>query len=291
MFGRLLQSLRVQLILMVLVVALPVFGLILFSGVERRQEAIDAAFTETARLAEAIAYEKSHMITGAQQLARTLAQLSEIRTFDEQKVRPVFADILEANPQFLNIFIADATGTVRITGLKTKAQVNVADRRYFVNAVRTGRFSSGEYIVGRLNVGQPTMAFGYPVIVDGAVAGIIGISFNLDSCRELLNQACVPNGTNYGLIDHRGIVVNRYLNPDQFIGKPDSPEIFRRMVDGPDENSFQGLGNDGFHRIFSVRKLRLPGEHAPYLYVRVGMPIDEVLNTANALLLKNLGLL
>lgn len=275
---------------MVLVVALPVFGLILFSGVERRQEAIDGALQETSELADAIAYEHTHMVDLAQQLARILAQLSEVRAFDEQKVRPILVDILKANPLLLNIFLADAAGNVQVSGVPAKAKVSVADRRYFINAMASGRFSSGEYIVGRLSP-KPTMAFGYPLHTDGKFAGIIGISFNLDRCREMLGKGRVPQGTNFGLIDHRGIVVNRLVNPEKFIGKPDNPEIFRLMVDGPDKSSFKGLATDGFHRVFSVRKLRLPGEDSPYLYVRVGIPVDDVLYNANVVLLKNLGLL
>ena len=291
MFGLLFKSLRVQLILMVLVVALPVFGIILYAGVERRQQAIHEAFKETASLAEAIADEQEHMVTGAHQLLRTLAQLTEIRAFDELKVQPLLADILHNNPQFLNIFVADPAGVMRVSGQPIKAPISVADRLYFTKAMETGRFSSGEYIVGRVN-GQPTIAFAFPFKQDsGDIAGVIVVSFNLDGCRAVFNKAQLPNGTNYGLIDHRGIVVNRYIDPGQFIGTPDNPEIFRRMASGPDQGSFQGTGNDGFLRIFSTRKMRLAEEDQPYLYVRVGMPVESVLYNANLVLLKNLGLL
>ncbi len=291
MFALLFKSLRVQLILMVLVVALPVFGIILYAGLERRQQAIDEAFQETARLAEAIADEQEHMVAGAHQLLRTLAQLSEVRAFDGPKVQPLLVDILRNNPQFLNIFVADPAGTMRVSGQPIMAPISVADRLYFIKAMETDRFSSGEYIVGRVN-GQPTIAFAFPFKNDsGGIAGVIVVSFNLDGCRAVFNKALLPSGTNYGLIDHRGIVVNRYINPEQYIGKPDNPEIFRRMVTGPDQDSFQGSGNDGLFRIFSTRKMHLAGEDHPYLYVRVGIPVDSVLYNANLLLLKNLGLL
>ena len=48
------------------------------------------------------------------------------------------------------------------------------------------------------------------------------------------------------------------------------------MAAGSDEGSFKGVGRTGIPRVFAYRKLRLPGEQEPYMYVRAGISVSSI---------------
>jgi signal transduction histidine kinase len=59
------------------------------------------------------------------------------------------------------------------------------------------------------------------------------------------------------------------------------------MEDGPDKESFEFLRRDGDTRITTYRKLWLPGEQKPYMYVRAGISKKEVLAVSSRALVVN----
>ncbi|MDO9079954.1 MAG: HAMP domain-containing sensor histidine kinase, partial [Desulfuromonadales bacterium] len=63
------------------------------------------------------------------------------------------------------------------------------------------------------------------------------------------------------------------------------------MEDGPDKDTFEFVRRDGDNRITTYRKLWLPGEQKPYMYVRAGISKKEVLTKSNNALLTNISTL
>jgi signal transduction histidine kinase len=285
------MSIRAQLYLMAFIVALPAAGIIVYSGLDQRNNAMIGARTESGKLADNIATEQQSLVAAAKQLLSALAQLPEIKRQDRAKVQLVLSDILKINPELLNIFIVGRNGTMWVSAKPSNATISIADRRHFINARATGQFSSGEYIVGRL-LGKPTLGFGYPYRDSkGAFAGVIVANLDLEYSRKLLERSHLPEGSSYLLIDHRGVILKRGIDPVQFVGKRDNPGIFKRMQDGPDSATTVRPGLDGPLRIVSYRKLRLEGENTPYMYIRAGIPVKAALAQANRALLLNLALL
>jgi len=81
------------------------------------------------------------------------------------------------------------------------------------------------------------------------------------------------------------------LDPAAFIGKRVQPEMFRRILQGPESDCYLGPGLDGVLRFISYRKLRLDNQQTPYMYVRAGIPVQLSLEKANRALLVNLTIL
>ena len=65
---------RTQLLLMAALVAAPMLGLLTWSGLHVRQEAMDRARVQAQRLADALAAQHETVVAGAQQLLVALAQ-------------------------------------------------------------------------------------------------------------------------------------------------------------------------------------------------------------------------
>src|ERR1035437_6839460 len=93
------MPIKMQLFLMAFILALPAVGIIIYAGIEQRNDAINAARADTRKLADSIASEQKILVSGVQQLMGALAQLPEVRNQDTANVQPVLSDILRINPQ------------------------------------------------------------------------------------------------------------------------------------------------------------------------------------------------
>ena len=277
---------RWQLLLIVLVVALPAAATIIYSGLKLRHEAFDEANRDTQKLVDRIVAEQQNLVTGAEQLMAAVAQLPEVKRHEAAKVEPILRELAKLNPMYADITISDTKGSLWASAIPVRPPY-IADRRYFKNALASGGLSSGEYVIGRAT-SRPVINFAYPIKDnDGNIAGVISVGFMLDRYRQLLQRMQFPAGTSFVLIDHRGIILNRGINPELFIGKEYLPEVFRQMRDGPETGTSVRKGVAGDKRIISYRKLSLKGEPTPYMYVTAGVPVTFALERANRMLLFN----
>jgi two-component system, cell cycle sensor histidine kinase and response regulator CckA len=281
-------SIRVQLVFIVLIIALPAAGMIIYSGVRLRDEAVKIAIMDSQRLADSMALQQQNTVAAAQQLVSALAQLPEVKRHDRAKVEPLLMDILKLNSQYSNIAIIGGTGRVWVSSVQALLNRDVSDRRYFKNPMATGRFSSGEYIVSRA-IFKPVINFGYPLKNErGETDGVISIGYDLGYYRKLFDGAKLPHGSNYLLIDHKGVMLSGAMDNTGYLGKKFDPQQLKQMQDGPEEGNSTGtLLSDGEHFI-SFRKMLLKGEPTPYMYIRVGIPTEVVLSNANGMLWSNL---
>jgi signal transduction histidine kinase len=277
---------RLQLALVALVLALPAVFVIVSSGLRSRAEAVHAAQLEMQELAGEIAFAQQATVGAAQQLLTILAQLPDVRGHDAARTRSILQDCLKLSDQYSNIFVADRDGHVWASAIEVPA-FEVGDRRYFRKTLESGRFSSGEFVRSRAT-GRPAFNLGYPIRDDrGEISGVISVGFNLERHRQLLEGAKATPGTSYLILDHAGVVLTRGVDPEKLVGKRYEAEAFERMVRGPEAETLVARSMAGDVRLISYRKLRLPGEEAPFMYLRVGVPIEAVLAKANRALAAN----
>jgi len=285
-------AVRTQLMLLSLIVALPAAIVIVWSGVQARATAVDDAKRESQRLADSIAAENQNLVAGARQLVIALAQLPEVKSADANRVQPVLRDILKLNTQFSNIFIADTHGRVWASAVPQLLGQDVSDRRYFKNALERGQLSSGEYVISRATT-KPAFNVALPLRDDqGGIIGVISVGFVLDTYRHVLERLDLPERTSFILLDHNGIVLYRPFSPEQYIGRQYDAALFEEMRQGPDVFTYTAVPTiSGDQRVLTYRKLQLPGEAEPYMYIRAGIPLDVVLSGSRQRLLADLGLL
>jgi two-component system cell cycle sensor histidine kinase/response regulator CckA len=280
---------RLQLFIIVLIMTMFSFGIIVYSGIRIREEKINESLKNVAILAEILASENVKMVADMQQLMTALVQLPEVRDLQVERIQSVLRNVLSTNPKYSNIFIADRTGRVVASAVSTPLK-EISDRRYFKNALATGRFSSGEYIISRFT-GKPVISFSYPFKNSHRdVVGVMVMGIDLSYYKALVETLQLPSGSSYLLLDHEGIIMNMGINPLDVVGRQYNPAGFKRMAEGPERDTFVELTNDG-KRFISYHKLRLEGEKTPYMYVRAGIPVSSALAQVNKRLLLSLGLL
>lgn len=283
-------SLRTQLMVLAVLLTLPALGLIVYSGLKERAADYQRAVVESRRLADNLAAQQESLTNEARLLCSLLAGLPEVQSRDAARVKALLADIHRQTPQYLNILITDAAGYVWASAVPADPSISIAERRFFTNARRTLQFSSGEYVVGKFSL-KPTISMAYPIVARGEFAGAVVVGFDLEGMRSILDRAQLSVDANYVFVDHAGIIVSRGVDAAPLLGKPIPPESLQDMAAGPDTGTFEFLRRDGDVRITTYRKLWLPGEQTPYMYVRAGISKKDVLAESNRTLAVNLSAL
>ncbi len=202
---------RVQMIILILLLAVPSILFVIHSGIEERSDAIQDARQECLKFVNSIAREQQSVVAGAQQLVAALALIPDVQTGKFPALNAILKNLQNDNPQYANIAITDKSGVVRASAIPLAERISVADRKYFQDAVRTGRFSSGEYIVGRI-ISKATINFGYPVKnASQELIAVIYVALDLDFSKHVFQSLDLPSGASFSLLDHQGIILYRGL--------------------------------------------------------------------------------
>ena len=283
-------SIRIQLMVLAVLLTLPALGIIVYSGFNKRAEDYHSAVIESQKLADSLADQQEDLVREARLLGMLLAGLPDVKNRNVDKVQPVLASIHRGSPQYVNILIADADGTIWASAMPVREPYSLADRRYFKDARSSRRFSAGEFVVSKTSK-RPTIHMAYPLLDHDEFRGVVVVGFDLDIMRSTLERAQLPADANYIFTDHKGLIISRGKDPDILIGKPIPPDALKKMEDGPDRETYLFVRRDGSERITTYRKLWLPGEDRPYMYVRAGISRQESLAKANRALLLNISTL
>jgi C4-dicarboxylate-specific signal transduction histidine kinase len=258
--------------------SLPAFILAIYFAVQQSKISINNGIAIAQKIVYGVSSEQYNLTGDAEQLLTVLAQLPDIKNHNVSATNAILADILKRSPQFGNMIIADRDGDVWASGLPMTAPFSLRNRRTFTNTVKSRRFTSGEYNVGRISA-RPTIGFGYPIINrKGNIEGIIAVNINFRHFNEMVTRAGLPKNSIFTLFDHHGIIINRNLDNEKFVGHKEKDDVFLRLENGADEGSSVDYGPS--KSIEAYRKLRLPGEQSPYLYIRASIPLQETLQKA-----------
>src|SRR5260370_1817164 len=191
------------------------------------------------------------------------------------------------SPESCNRFIADASadvpwmksllvigldGRITCSNIGSTIGLDLSDRPYFRQVLRTGEFVLSDYLFGRLQR-APTIVAALPVRgPDAKVRSVIATGMDLGWIGRLGNSVGGRKGMSALLIDGSGVVLSRHPDPDGWVGRPvrDAP-LVRAMLASP-SGTITAPGLDGKRRIFGF--LQVPDTNA---HVAVGLDESEVL--------------
>lgn len=280
-------TLRARLLLLVLLALLPALGLTFYTGWEQRRQAVREVQTDALQLAEIASTDYERLIEGARQLLGGLARVPEVRTHDSRACSRLFADLLTQYRAYANLGAVTPKGELFCSGLPRSRPVNLADRAYIRRALATRTFAVGEYQVGRVT-GKATVNFGSPVLDEaGQVQGVVFAALDLAWLNDLAAKARLPQGSTFTVIDGSGVILARYPDPEQWIGKaaPETGVVNRVLAHG--EGVVEAAGVDGHPRLFGFTPLRGARE-AGAVYVSIGIPKESAHAEANRVLASTL---
>jgi len=278
-------------IVLLFCLAIPCILLVVYSGIESRNEAVTLYQKATLRIVNNIASEQQAVVAGAEQLVTALALLPQVKSRDRKATDAILSELLKKNPDYANIAVADKAGLLWASAVPFEGNVSVADRKYFREAVLSGTFSSGEYTEGRITK-KAVINFSYPVknTAEG-LESVIVVAQDLGYAQRIFEKISLPKGASFALLDHQGIILIQNLKDPlskKLIGKRDLNEAFSGMRKEADEGTFESIGNDGQRHLIAYKRISLPHESQPYLYVRSSIPLASITSRASAAMFKNL---
>lgn len=139
--------------------------------------------------------------------------------------------------------------------------VNFADRAYLRKALETKRFSTGDYVVGRVS-GKRTLPIAYPVLdASGAVQAVIVAGKRLAWFREIISDLDLPDETHVAVIDSHGVVLAHYpVESEDEEVRGEGWDWASHAMAAREIGTYIGIGHDGVERIHAYTPLGdLPG--------------------------------
>jgi len=203
---------------------LPALLIILYNGLSQRDKAVTEANERLADLAGGIANLQAEKTSQFKMLLQTLASLPEIKSLDASRCTVLFQKLKQENPELANIALLDRQGMLLAGALPRMGNPDFSDRLSFREAVRTGDFSAGDYVIGRL-AKVPVMQFSYPVSGDdGELEGVLVVAHDLDKYVKLFGKVAIHKGSRLILADRNG---NRMIS---LAREEQSPPIGQRYA-------------------------------------------------------------
>ena len=127
----------------------------------------------------------------------------------------------------------------------------------------------------------------YPVRdAHGKRSGFVNLALDLLALNQRL-LASVPKNATVAVVDHEERFMLRSIDPEQWIGRivggqKQSAQVMERFRN---EGFFSAPGSDDVQRLYAVVKIPGPGWR-----VMAGLPEDEVLAPARALLIRSIAI-
>jgi diguanylate cyclase (GGDEF)-like protein len=170
-------------------------------------------------------------------------------------------------PWITSLAVVGLNGRIVCATAPQVVGLDMSDRPYFQEALRSGKFVLSDYLVSRHNGGTGIVA-AIPIEGDSATAGVITAGIDLQWMGRVAAAAARRPGSLTMIVDHAGAVIAAHPSPEKWLGRklssePRLDELLRR------ESGIVTLASaDGVRRIFGF--LRLPG-----LDARLAVGLDE----------------
>jgi signal transduction histidine kinase len=265
-------SIRSQLLLLVLAVAVPLLGLVLYSAYLEVRLSTRNAYEVTSSLAHLTASHVEEMLADSEKIMFMLAQRPQVRAMRGDDCDPIIHEVAHLFAHYNGAGIVDLEGNVICTSVAGDATaINLSDRPYFQQVLETEQFTVSGVVRGRLQ-GRWLAVMAYPIQgVGGELVGILTVAVDLISFQTKLESLSVPLEGSVTILDTSGTVVGRSKHADRWIGErvADS-EIVRHMIASADGTT-RGTGLDGIERLYSLAYITGPG-----WLVYSGIPVQHL---------------
>lgn len=268
-----MHTLRARLLLLVLLTVTPALGLNLYTGAAQRRLVAERVETHALHLARLVSASQARLVEGARQLLVTLSHLPEVRDRKGDECNTLLADLVAQYPLYLNLGVIALDGQVICSGVPLPGPTNLADRTYFQRALQTRDFAIGDYQIGRIT-GKPSVNFGYPVLSEsGQVQAVVFAAMDLEWFNQLPLEVQLPPGASLTVLDGNGLILARYPDPEQWIGKsvPEAPLVQAILQQREGVTRVNGL--DGIRRLYAFTPLS-EAPQSGSAFVSLGIPAD-----------------
>lgn len=242
-------STRGRIVLLVVLAGLPALALTVYSTWDERVRSELHAEVNLQQLATQAAQRQQQVIESAQQTLAAMSLIPASVNNDQASCNKLLAELMARSSGIyhsMGIYRADAL--LICNAVPWQGNVYSPDRLYFHLALKTGKFSIGEYQIGRVTK-QQGINFGYPVMdATGAVITVAFVAVNLAGLNRMAVATHLPDQTIVTVIDRDGVVLARHPEITERVGnKLQNPRVLKTVLSGR-SGVFQMKATNGSER-------------------------------------------
>jgi signal transduction histidine kinase len=258
------KSIRTYLLFLFLLIFIPLFTIIFFNAREQKKSLEQIVTSGVTQMVNNLTEQQKFFEANTRQLLIVLSRLNEIRNLDTSSINLMLASLVLENPNYASMILVDAGGNL-IASNKGFQKINVSDRKYYKDVVKTKCFAVGEYIQDRL-AHRPALHYAYPVLnSDSTIKSILVLSFDIKYYDNVLKSLHGRKDVDFAFVDHCGKIL--YCSSDSNAsGVSERKDILDIIAGKKSSGIFRAAGNDQIDRFFAFRQLS-SGNNEPYMFV------------------------
>ena len=280
------SSVRSRLILLILTAVVPAFGLLLYSAAKHRELTAGQVKQNALVAARVIASEQDRVLENAHEFLVTLSRVPQIQATDKATCRRILSGLLE--PRYADLVVADRSGNPLCTALPVANALATSHGIHHTRSVDTYDFSIGAFRYHPSDA-KIFLDVGYPVMDQpGVVRAVVSAALDMSWINHASVDGHLYPGATFTLVDAKGVVLLRYPQGKDWIGKSIFPDISDPGFNGRgDEKTVDASGPDGVPRLFALSRLKNPiGGQS--VYAAVDLPTALAFAETKQILIQNL---
>lgn len=260
---------RVRLLGIVLLAALPALVFVVYTSLQQRQLVRKNAERQVRGVVQDMVRFHGQLIRQARQLLVLLAEIPEIRQSRNQECSALFSDLVQGHQEISNLGLADPQGKIICSARPTRESITLADRPYFREALETREVVVGDY---QLNPSTDKPSLGLAKSLwspSGRLQGVLFVNLDLEWVQKFISNEPLPEKGAVNVVDDRGVVLTRWPDPQQWVGLQNTrKEIIARVL-SQKQGVSEAAGVDDLSRLYAF----VPLNHAkPRAFIVAGVP-------------------
>ncbi len=266
--NRSILSIRARLIVLALLAVAPLMIERVHSLERTRAEHSERAYAEATALARQGADAQREIVYSMRALLQVFARLYARMPLDPAACKQTLAELDSNIPWLRGLNVAGTDGRITCASDPRAIGLNVADRRYFQDALHARDFALSDYLISRVHQ-TPGLIATFPIVAaDGSAKGVVLASVNLHWIGKLAASAARRSGTSVLLVDGGGTLIAASADAAALIGKNFAGNALVRDMLAADDGATTMVGLDGVRRIFAYVRV-------PWTRARLAVGLDE----------------
>ncbi len=281
-------TIRTQLFALVMAIALPMVGILVYTIYDNAQQRIVEAKLTAHMLAASAASDVDRVLISNRDFLVQMAKRPLIRKMDARNCDKVLWDFRELFLKSANMTVIDMQGTAICSAVPQPGgkPVSVAQAPWFKKSLAMDGFVVSDPFFGPIT-GRCVTVLTYPIRDDqGKKIGFLGLPLDLALYEPNLSNVPMIPGTAIGIVTSDGVFVWRNLDTEKWVGKKhDNNKTIQNLLTGID-GEMEGV--DSVSRLYHIDKVEGSG-----WTVYVGIQTSYVYSQLREAVLRNvlLGLL
>ncbi|MGJ0507718.1 MAG: sensor histidine kinase [Methylocystis sp.] len=250
--------------LFALLPTLAVQGINEFLRNDEREREIRSSALSTAEHRNA---ELDGIVNGIERLLGAVAELPISKSLNPVECTETLGELAKQYRKDLVLAVADRSGTILCASIPGNSGATIGDRNFFVEAVKTGKFATGDYTVSRIN-GEKTIPFAHPIRNDKEETVAVAVAYlSLDWFAGHLRRVPFQPGESLLITDRHGTILAELPSSTGRVGKSATPaQLAMIRADSPATTELQD--EHGKDVIYGYVPITVP---PPDLYILFGV--------------------